>query len=97
MSRFDQIESGAVAPSGIYDRPYQRIADDLRRQIIGGRWQPGDRLPSQRELQEQHDVKARGTVQRALDLLREEGYVLGLKGSSTRVAPREDWPAEDGR
>ncbi len=85
-----------MAARGVYERPYQRIADDLRALIKAGRWQPGDRLPSQLELQRHYVAKgwkcqARGTVGRALALLFEQGYVHTIKGSGTIVADPSHW------
>lgn len=94
MSEVDQVSCATVAPTGIYDRPWRRLTDELRRLIVAGRWQPGDRLPTQRELAAIVDAGSRGTVQRAVDQLRAEGYVTTRQGSGTRVAPRESWPTE---
>jgi DNA-binding GntR family transcriptional regulator len=53
---------------------YQRIADDLREQIRSGKLPPGAQLPTQAELVLHHEV-ARGTIERAIDLLVHEGLV----------------------
>ena len=54
--------------------PYVQIAADLRKQIDSGRYDPGDRLPSNAVLRDTYK-SATETVRRALALLREEGLV----------------------
>jgi DNA-binding LacI/PurR family transcriptional regulator len=49
-------------------------AEIVRRWIVGGRYQPGDRLPHQRDLATRFGVSF-VTVQRALDSLRRDGFV----------------------
>lgn len=73
-----------MAARGEYERPWRRIAADLRAKILAGRWQPGDRLPTLAQLQEQYDV-ARGTVAGAVHLLRDEGLVDTRGGSGIYV------------
>ncbi|MFV2175210.1 GntR family transcriptional regulator [Actinomadura sp. LOL_016] len=63
---------------------YQRIADDLRRQIVDGRLAPGDRVPSRNRLCEQYGVSDRVALQ-AVRLLVSEGYVESRSGSGTYV------------
>src|SRR5690625_3352507 len=54
--------------------PSRRIADELRQQIAGGVLQPGDRLPSERALSQQH-AAARNTAREAIRILAEQGLV----------------------
>ncbi len=54
--------------------PYVQIADHLRGQIEGGRYQPGDRLPSISALVAEYG-SATETVRRALGVLRADGLV----------------------
>ncbi|MFI8932446.1 GntR family transcriptional regulator [Streptomyces sp. NPDC053474] len=65
--------------------PYQKIAAELRRSIRTGRYRPGDRLPSARELMEQHGI-ANGTAQNALNLLKQEGVAYSVHGRGSFVA-----------
>jgi len=51
------------------------VADDLRRAIEQGEYQPGQRLPSGRTLAETYAV-ALNTAQRAVDLLKVEGVLV---------------------
>lgn len=63
---------------------YQRIADELRRQIRDGRYQPNTRIPSETELTEQFGVSL-PTVRQALAALRAEGLVESRQGIGTFV------------
>ena len=53
---------------------YQRIADDLRRRIASGEWEPGKRLPTEAELTVAYEVGT-PTLRRALDVLDAEGLI----------------------
>ena len=53
---------------------YERLADELRQDILSGRYKPGDRLPSTLELMERTGV-ANLTVRGAYRVLIEEGLV----------------------
>jgi GntR family transcriptional regulator len=57
----------------------EQIADVLRAEILGGRWPVGGTLPSLIALCERFDV-SRGTVSRALRILRDE-KIIGGRGS----------------
>ncbi|GAA1545746.1 GntR family transcriptional regulator [Actinomadura kijaniata] len=63
---------------------YQRIADDLRKQIIDGHLAPGDRIPSRPQLRETYGVSDAVAIQ-AVRLLVSEGYVQARSGSGTYV------------
>ncbi|RKG60907.1 GntR family transcriptional regulator [Corallococcus sp. AB011P] len=65
--------------------PYQRIVDDVKRQLRTGTLQPGDRLPSTRELARQWKV-ALGTAAHALRTLAQEGVVKAVPRVGTVVA-----------
>ena len=73
-----------MAARGEYERPWRRIAADLRAKILAGRWQVGDRLPTLRQLQDEYDV-SRGTVTGAIRLLADEGLVFSRAGSGVYV------------
>ncbi|MCK6066188.1 MULTISPECIES: GntR family transcriptional regulator [Microbacterium] len=53
---------------------YQKVFDDLRAAIERGDYPVGQRLPSDAELTEKHGVSVI-TVKKALDLLRNDGYI----------------------
>ena len=61
-----------------------RIADELRKQIRDGTYQPGAKLPAERELSKKHKV-AGGTVRAALAQLRDEGLVIAYQGRGVFV------------
>lgn len=63
---------------------YRELASLLRGQIMSGAFAPGERLPSELELVQTHQV-ARETVRRAVRLLSDEGLVDIRHGYPTRV------------
>ncbi|MGN9807306.1 GntR family transcriptional regulator [Micromonospora sp. L32] len=65
--------------------PYVQIADDLRRAVQNGEYEPGAKLPSGRELAKQYGV-ALMTVTNAIGLLRDEGLVESWQGRGVFVA-----------
>jgi len=74
--------SAATAPRTL---PYATIKAALRERIAQGGWQPGVRLPSERELVQTFGC-ARMTVHRALRELEEEGLIERRQGSGSYVA-----------
>jgi len=54
---------------------YQRVYEELRDAIHAGQFSVGDRFPSEAELTKQFDVSVI-TLKRALDLLRDDGYIV---------------------
>jgi GntR family transcriptional regulator len=64
---------------------YVQLADILREEIRAGRFKPGDQLPSERELVEQHEVSV-NTVRAALVQLRTEGLIVSQRGRRSVVA-----------
>lgn len=63
---------------------YQQVADELRRKIKTGVYQPGANLPSTPVLMGDYDVST-NTVQKALRILKAEGLVASHKGRSVFV------------
>lgn len=63
---------------------HERIAADLRDEIMSGDLAPGASLPSTVHLKERFDV-SNATVQKALHLLKEEGLVIGRAGAAVTV------------
>lgn len=68
-------------------RVSERVHDGLRRQILEGELAPGDAVPSERVLAEQHGVN-RHAVREALKRLEQAGLVQITHGGATRVL---DW------
>lgn len=81
MSPHDSVGRHAPVP------PYRRIARELRAEIDRGRYAVGDQLPTQHSLSRQFNV-ARTTIQRALDELREHGYIDSQQGRGAYVLDR---------
>ncbi len=64
---------------------YYQLAEMLRDQIASGRLAPGDQLPAERELAEQHGI-SRMTVRQALQQLIREEVLEAKQGLGTYVA-----------
>lgn len=65
---------------------YARLRDALQTQILDGKLQPGDRLPSEAELAASHGV-SRITVRNALGALQGAGLIVRQQGRGAFVAP----------
>ena len=68
---------------------YQRVADAIRQDILAGRLQAGDRLPSIRDLTRRWDCTP-GTIQRAYQELARQGLVASQAGRGTHVSRQLD-------
>lgn len=66
---------------------YEDIAAELRSAIERGEYQPGDRLPTEKELAAARGV-SRPTVRHALAMLTAEGLIRGETSRGTRVLDR---------
>ncbi|WP_200303824.1 GntR family transcriptional regulator [Streptomyces adelaidensis] len=67
---------------------YHQVADVLRRDVVGGTYPPGARLPSESELQERF-VASRNTVRAGLKLLASEGLISSSQGLGYEVRKHE--------
>lgn len=65
---------------------YQHIADSVRRHILGGKFGPGEQLPTERELCDQFSA-SRITIRRALQILADEMLIERRQGLGTFVSP----------
>ncbi|WP_251057250.1 GntR family transcriptional regulator [Streptomyces sp. ISL-94] len=63
---------------------FERIADDLRQQIREEKLRPGQLLPTQSQLMQEYKASSL-TVQKAIRLLRNEGWVIARQGRGTFV------------
>ncbi|MFJ6570016.1 GntR family transcriptional regulator [Streptomyces sp. NPDC091292] len=63
---------------------HERIAADLRDEIMSGDLAPGARLPSTAQLKDRFDASS-ATVQKALGLLKDEHLVVGRAGAAVTV------------
>ncbi|MBW4704943.1 GntR family transcriptional regulator [Micromonospora sp. RL09-050-HVF-A] len=66
---------------------YQRVVDDLRQRILGGELSSGDKLPTERELQQRWGFSST-VIKHALTMLRSEGLIEGRRGSGNYVRSR---------
>jgi GntR family transcriptional regulator len=64
---------------------YHQLYEILRGKITRGEWQPGDMIPTEAELTQQHAV-SRTTVRQVLDLLVRDGLIFRQQGRGTFVA-----------
>jgi GntR family transcriptional regulator len=64
---------------------YYQLAETIREQIDSGELQPGEQLPSERELSEQHAI-SRMTARQALSYLVRQGRLVAKPGIGTFVA-----------
>src|SRR3954451_13743699 len=64
--------------------PAQALADALRAMVVDGRLAVRTRLPSERALAAQLGV-SRGTVTRAYDRLRADGFLVSAHGAGSRL------------
>lgn len=65
---------------------FERIVDDIRRQVSEGILRPGDQLDSARQLAEHHGV-AGMTAQRALRELQSQRITFSVRGIGTFIHP----------
>jgi GntR family transcriptional regulator len=65
---------------------YVQVADILRARIESGQLLPDRPVPSESQLQQEFGV-ARGTARKAIALLREQGFVVTVKGRGSYVHP----------
>lgn len=63
----------------------QSIAGEVRRRIVEREWRQGDRIPDEADLAVEFDA-ARATVNKALQLLADEGLLDRRRRAGTRVA-----------
>lgn len=70
---------------------FQTIAAELAKEIRAGRHEQDMPLPSEAHLAQRFDV-AKGTVRRAVALLREQGWVYTVAGRGTYPADPSRWP-----
>lgn len=67
---------------------WRQVRDIIKERIISGRYRPGTRVPSERDLQQEFGI-AGTTAHKVLRALREEGLIYTEKGMGSFVSPRE--------
>ncbi len=73
---------------------HAQLKESIVAAIQSGQYPPGARLPSQRELCEQHNI-SHMTVRRAINELVSEGYILAVPGRGLFVKERVAYPLEN--
>jgi GntR family transcriptional regulator len=71
---------------------YVQLAEILRAAIMSGELAPDRPLPSYTTLMQEHGI-ARGTAEKAVQVLRDEGLVRTVPGRGVYVVPRSGRPA----
>ena len=66
---------------------YEQVRDNLRRLMVSGAIQEGEKLPSVRSLASNRAINP-NTIQRAYESLEAEGYVYSIPGKGSFAAPR---------
>lgn len=59
-----------------------KLVEDLKRQIMSGEIKPGDKISSENVLAREYDI-SRQTVRKAIDILRNEGFLYAEHGRGT--------------
>ena len=72
---------------------YEQVRDGLRRLIITGALQAGDKLPSVRAMAGQLAINP-NTIQRAYEALEQEGYAYSVPGKGSFAALPQDVTAK---
>jgi integrase len=75
--------------------PYEKLAADIRSQIVGGALEVDAELPPIKELAATHEVSV-GTAQRAVQLLKSWGLVEVARGRRARVLAVPEASIDDG-
>ena len=68
---------------------YEKIAEDLREDILRGKYQSGEQLALEKEMCAQYKV-SRITIKRAVDALVSQGLVVKRRGSGTFIKSLKD-------
>ena len=65
---------------------YEQVKDGLRRLLVTGAIQAGEKLPSVRSMASQLAINP-NTIQRAYEALEQEGYLLSVPGKGSFAVP----------
>jgi GntR family transcriptional regulator len=79
-----EIPEGPPENSGPFPR-YYRIQMEIRKRIESGVWLPGEMIPTESRIAEDHHVSL-GTVRRAIQDLVTDGLLYRMQGKGTLVA-----------
>lgn len=78
----------SLAPPATAESRAATIAQQLRGQILGGKYEAGERLPSERDLAARTGAN-RSSVREALKQLQQQGMIEIKRGGGARVVPME--------
>ncbi len=67
---------------------YVQVADHIAARISAGEFEPGTRLPPERDLASEYGV-AYNTLRQAMGVLRDRGLVVTLRGHGNYVARKD--------
>jgi GntR family transcriptional regulator len=68
---------------------YRQLVDILRSRIESGDLAPGHAIPSETELEQRYGL-ARGTIRKAIGVLRDDGLIITVRGKGSYVAEAGD-------
>src|SRR5688500_16058713 len=85
------VQNGVLSPIA-KTRAYEQAADQIAARIKEGIWQPGDRLPSERDLALRLGI-SRGSTREALRVLEAMGWLEIKPGDGTIVRDRRALPS----
>ena len=68
---------------------YEQVKDGLRKLVVSGALQPGEKLPSVRAMASTLAINP-NTIQRAYEALEREGYLYSIAGKGSFVAERNE-------
>lgn len=77
-------EPREVIDYGVATPVWKQLAAILRARILSGRIEPRHAVPSEKQLEQEFGT-ARGTVRKAIALLRDEGLVVTVAGRGSYV------------
>jgi integrase len=90
-ARIPAPASRAPAPGGRGPTVAEKVAELVRMSIQQGRFEPGEHLPTMKDLARSHQVSI-NAAHAAINLLAEEGYLTVSRGKRSTVTDPECWP-----
>ena len=84
ISCYNKLKAMPATPAPHRPPKYRLVFDELRREIVSGKYQPGQKFPSEAALVDRFGA-SRITVGRAVRDLRQQGLVERRAGSGTYV------------
>ncbi|MGI6412389.1 MAG: GntR family transcriptional regulator [Syntrophomonadaceae bacterium] len=74
---------------------YQQIVDGIKSAVAKGIYNPGDRIPTVREMASQLTINP-NTIAKAYHKLEQEGVIVTMRSRGTFIVERKDAPDENG-